>query len=107
MENTELKNLQLETKDFDLLIQGLENLPNKDMAGEMMVDMLSMAFAGKDEDFDKNKLAREREERKRESAKAKEALVEDIKILQSKLILLKRYLVQNNLLKDVENILRK
>lgn len=106
MENTDLKNLQLEEKDFDLLLKGLEALPHSDMAGEMMVDLLSLAFA-KDDPEDKRKVIEDREKRTRTKEKEKQHLIEEVKILQGKLLLLKRYLIQNNLLKDAENILRK
>lgn len=106
MENTDLKNLQLEEKDFDLLLKGLEVLPSSDLAGEMMIDLFSMAFA-KDDPEAKQKLLEDKENRKRAKEKEKQHLIEEVKILQGKLLLLKRYLIQNNLLKDAENILRK
>lgn len=95
-----LRNLSLTERDFDLLVAGLEHLPNKDTAGDLMGEMLIMGLARDEEDKErmKNDLEKKRVARDRE----KRLLVEDSKILQGKLLMLKRFLIENNLMKDVD-----
>lgn len=101
----DLKNLDLTEKDFQLLIDGLDELPNKGQAGEMMVDLFAGVLSKdsdpeKYSDFERKRMA-ERAKKERE----KEAMKEDIKILQGKLLMFKRYLIQQDALKQVGEML--
>ncbi|MEP7317193.1 MAG: hypothetical protein ABI921_00575 [Panacibacter sp.] len=64
-----LQQLNLTEKDFDLIIEGLENLPEKEMEQKIII------------------------------------LKEDIKILQGKLLMLKRHLMQEGALSTTYDIL--
>jgi len=94
----ELKHLNLTEKDFDLLVEGLEYLPEKGTTSELLGDLLTGMIA-------KNAAEQQRivEERKKKASAAinsKKALKEDIKILQGKLLMLKRYLIAEGALKQ-------
>jgi hypothetical protein len=94
----ELKHLNLTEKDFELLVEALEFLPEKGMTGELVGDLM-IGMMAKDSK-DQHRLL---EERRRQSAKkneGKKALREDVKILQGKLLMLKRFLVQEGALKE-------
>ncbi|MGB0521440.1 MAG: hypothetical protein ACPGJS_00700 [Flammeovirgaceae bacterium] len=92
-----MKDLDLTEKDFDLLIQGLENLPNKGQIVEFMGDLLGTMLAKDNEQaMDEFKMDREKERQERE-LKQKE-LNEDIGILKGKLLMFKRYLKNNKIL---------
>lgn len=101
----DIKNLELTERDFQLLVDGLDHLPSKDMAGEMF-EGLMMGLLKKDgethqmSEFEKKRLAE-----KAKKDRDKEALKEDIKILQGKLLMFKRYLIQQDALKQVDDIL--
>lgn len=100
-----IKNLELTEKDFQMLVDGLDALPEKGVSGEIF-ESLMVGLMKKDgdtkelSDFEKKRLA-ERAKKERE----KEALREDIKILQGKLLMFKRYLIQQDALKQVDDIL--
>jgi hypothetical protein len=101
----DVKNLELTERDFQLLVEGLDTLPEKGLAGEMMTDlfvgMLKMdSDSNEISDFEKKRIA-ERAKKERD----KESLKEDIKILQGKLLMFKRYLIQQDALKQVGEML--
>jgi hypothetical protein len=103
--NMDVKNLELTERDFQLLVEGLDTLPEKGLAGEMMTDlfvgMLKMdSDSNEISDFEKKRIA-ERAKKERD----KESLKEDIKILQGKLLMFKRYLIQQDALKQVGEML--
>jgi hypothetical protein len=101
----DVKNLELTEKDFQMLVDGLDCLPNKDQMGDML-EGLMVGLIKKDgesqqlTDFEKKRAAEKaKKEREREAQK------EDIKILQGKLLMFKRYLIQQDALKQVNDIL--
>lgn len=101
----DIRNLELTENDFRLLIDGLDTLPEKGMAGEM----IGMLFEGLLTDKNPEavaKLKAEREDKKRFEENAKQALREEIKILQGKLLMFKRYLIEIDALKQVNELLR-
>ena len=103
-----LEDIKLTEKDFELLVEGLEVLPNKDVAGEMMGELLLSALKpDKKEGEGYSEFMVKREQEKLESKKKKELLIEDVRILQGKLLQLKRFLHANNLLSKVHEILEK
>ena len=85
--STTLKHLNLTERDFELIIDGLEELPNKNAIGEMMGDLLLGVVS---------KIKRERDERINLKKKEQLLMKEDIKILQGKLLMLKRYLIEQD-----------
>lgn len=102
----ELKDLKLTENDFDLLVSGLEFLPNKGQSGELIGSLLESMFY---EDKPEIKLKFEKERKDGEVKKQREQKEqnEDIKILQGKLIILKRFLKQEGALKSAYDIINK
>lgn len=95
--------LNLIEADFNLLVEGLDYLPEKGAAGELMSSMLMrMVVKGDDE----MKKVEELEKRKQqELEKGKQLLKEETKILQGKLLMLKRYMQENNLLSQAYEVI--
>lgn len=98
-----LKHLNLTDKDFEMIVQGLEQLPHKNDTAEIMGELLISAFAKDDAHADKMKS--ERENRMRKMQDDKKQIIEDVRILQGKLLMLKRYLLENNLLSQANDII--
>jgi hypothetical protein len=99
----QIRMLNLTTKDFDLLVEGLDELPNKGVAGDLMVSMLIAGLSKDDAQREEQMRKREIEMKKKEDAKV--FLKEEVKILQGKLLMLKRYMQENKLLSDAYDIL--
>ena len=100
----DLKQLNLTEKDFDLIVEGLDTLPEKGIAGELMGGLFE-AILTKDDPTIKDKWQIEREKRQREREVKNRMLKEDIKILQGKLLMLKRYLIEQGALKEAYDII--
>jgi hypothetical protein len=102
----DLRNLQLTERDFQLLVDGLDTLPDKNVFGEAMSDMIIGMVAGDKKDSPEYLEHQRKKEIERVKAKReKEALKEDIRILQGKLLTFKRFLIQQDALKQVDDIL--
>lgn len=99
----QLRMLNLTMKDFDLIVEGLDELPNKGVAADMMVSILMAGFI-KDEEARASEMNKKEIEMKRKE-EAKAFMKEEIKILQGKLLMLKRYMQENKLLSDAYDIL--
>ena len=94
MDISEILSVGLTAEDFDLLIRGIDSIQPADAAVELMMDAMTMkSLAG-----DRNKIARYEAEmkakRNREQGE-KDRKAEDIVVLKSKLIQLKRLLTTN------------
>lgn len=100
---TGLKQLNLTDKDFQLLIDTLDYLPEKGSTGELMADLF-VNILGPNKNA-QDYAAREIEKLKKKRALEKAILSEDVKMLQAKLITFKRYLQENNLLKTAEDLI--
>lgn len=101
---TELKQLNLNEKDFDLLVEGLDALPEKGIAGEMIGDLMGAMFM-KDDEAAKAKYEADRDQKRRDKEDKQKMMKEDIKILQGKLLMLKRYLMEQGALNETYSIL--
>lgn len=101
---TQPQDLNLSEKDFDLIIEGLDSLPDKGLAGEMMGDLLG-AMLSKEAPDEKGKFMLDRERKKHEKESKQRELKEDIRILQGKLLMLKRYLREQGALKETYDII--
>jgi hypothetical protein len=101
---SELKHLNLTEKDFDLLVEGLDSLPEKGIAGELMGDLLH-AMLSKDDSEGKSKFQIEREKKQKDKELKQREMKEDIKILQGKLLMLKRYLIHHGALNETCEII--
>lgn len=100
----ELENLNLTENDFKLITDGLEALPNANMGGELMVGLLG-AMLGKDDPEAKAKFDAERKAERVKADRAKQLLIEDIRILQGKILSLQRLMRMSGLLKDASDII--
>lgn len=98
-----LQQLNLSERDFKLLIDGLDALPERGVAGDMMAEIIMHAFSKNEVDEKKMKLQLDAARRDKESKK--ESLIEDVKILQGKLIMLKRYLAEQGALDGANDII--
>lgn len=103
----EIKNLELSERDFQLLVEALDCLPEKNQGAEIMTELFvgMMKKDGENERFDEFERKRATDKLKKE--REKEALKEDIRILQGKLLMFKRFLIQQDALKQVDDILNK
>jgi|GEM_PF-6448131 len=107
-----IQTLDLTEKDFDLIIAGLDHLPQKSLAGDMITDLMSTIIEDKLPD-DRNAqsrfemLKRDRDKKAKMREAEKKDLVEDVRILQGKLLILKRYLKQEGALKEATDIITK
>lgn len=100
----DIKNLELTEQDFQLLVDGLDALPEKGLAGDMMGDLF-LGMLGRDNEEGMEKLKREREEKRRIQDMVKQQQKEEIRILQGKLLMLKRWLLQQGALKQANDVL--
>lgn len=100
-----LQQLNLTENDFKMLVDGLDALPEKGLAGEMMGDLIVGMMTDKSNPEAMEKVKKEREMKQAKAKKDKETMVEDIKILQGKLLMLKRYLQQQGALNTTYDIL--
>ena len=98
-----LKSINLTENDFDMMVKGLDALPNKDAAGEMMGDLLFGMLSKGADDIGTAKL--EIDKQKAKAKRDRDMLTEDVRVLQGKLILLKRYLLENDLMDKVTEML--
>lgn len=99
----DVKNLELTEQDFKLLIDALDVLPEKDAASDIMGHLLSGIL--KKEGAEMSDFERKREQEMKKKQSEKEALKEEIRILQGKLLMFKRFLIQQDALKQVDDIL--
>lgn len=100
----DIKRLNLTEKDFQLLMEGLENLPHKHVGAELLTDLLIGAVAKTDED--RQAFAKKQEIVQQKKIAERQLLKEDVAVLLGKLIQLKRYLIENNLMDQVTEYLK-
>lgn len=99
----QLKQLSLTENDFKLLIEGLDALPEKDAASLMMGDLLANILIK--DDLKKEEFERERMKKRVQAERNKDLMKDEVRILQGKLLLVKRYLIENNLLKEIDSMI--
>ena len=100
----DIKSLELTESEFDLIIEGLDALPEKGAAGEILGSLFECMFLKDNpEAFEKRQLERER--KREELDRKKEQQKEDVKVLQGKLLMLKRILLQDGALKQAHDII--
>lgn len=102
----DIKDLQLTEQDFQLLVDGLDSLPEKGLAGEMMGELF-VGMMAKDNPEAQEKWKRDRAIEQRKKETAKQQLKDDVRILQGKLLMLKRWMQQQGALKQAHDILEK
>ena len=99
-----IQQLNLTEKDFELIVDGLDCLPNKNSTGELMSGLLGSMLLKDDTDA-KIKFEREQKERQIKADRQKQLLTEEIRILQGKLLMLKRFLIEQGALTETNNII--
>lgn len=102
----ELQDINLTEEDFNIIIEGLDALPEKGRSGLMMSQMVATLLTKDDPRLEKEADAKIQKEFERMDRKNKER-ADDITLLKSKLILLKRFLQTNGALKTAEKIINK
>jgi hypothetical protein len=98
--------INLTEDDFKMLIEALDHLPHKHLPIEMMGDLMIGMVAGGDAAREQ-RLKREMNQKMSKDRPNPETLKEDVKILQGKLIMFKRYLIQENALRQANEALKK
>lgn len=101
----ELKDIKFTKEEFDLLIKGIEGLPSQDTAGDLMTGLLECMLTDKISPEVQAKREREKAIKEQAKKREKEALKENCWILQAKLVQLRRYLEQNKLLAEAQDII--
>lgn len=99
-----IQELQLTEQDFDLIVAGLDELPNKGFAG-LMMGALIKGMISKDDPEARAKFEADQKSEQLKVEREKKALSEDISVLKGKLIMLKRYLSTNGAIKTVDDII--
>ena len=101
----ELKDIKFTKDEFDMLIKGIEGLPNQDAASDIMSGLLDCIISDKISDEMKAKRDADKARKERKKEQEKEILKENCCILQSKLIQLRRFMEQNDLLVQAQEII--
>ena len=95
-----LENIEFTSKDFRLLIDGLDTLPDKNAAGEILTELLATSINKESADPEVlEEFMHERRVRKERDRLEKEALKDEITILKAKLLQLKRAMTKAGILK--------
>lgn len=100
METTQIKQLGISVADFELIVKALDHYTQKDFAGTIMTTLL----AGIIGDNPAQKAEFERREKILEAKRETERqiLTEDVRMVQSKIITLKRLMIENNLMESIK-----
>ncbi len=101
----DLKDIRLTKEDFDMLIKGLEALPTHGAAGDLMADLMeTMVLEKAPESFKKERAMQKAKKEKEKELKVSQ-MKEDCWILQAKLVQLRRYMEQNKLIAEAQDII--
>ena len=101
----ELKDIKFTRDEFQMLIKGLDALPSQGQSGELMGDLVEMMLLDKVPNEIKMERERKKAQEKRKKESEIEQLKEDCTILQSKLIQLRRYMEQNDMIAEAQDII--
>lgn len=101
----ELKDFQLTGSDFDLLMEGLDELPNKGQTGLLLGGLFGTILADRMNPEGRQKVEADQRLREDEHKRKIDSRKEDITILKGKLAMLKRLMQTQGALKSVENII--
>ena len=105
----QLKNLGLTANDFKLLVDGLDALPERFATGEFMSDLLVTMLEDKKEPGQPRSsvISDYHHDQKKKRQREKEFIKEECKILQGKLLMLKRFMQQQGALNETIDIINK
>jgi len=99
----DLKQLNLTEDDFKMIVDGLDQLPSRGAIGNMMMHMLTASMSDEKPEA-KEKAMKRLEETEKKEERERTILVENIKILQGKLLMFKRFLQQEGALQQAKSI---
>lgn len=105
MDIKDILSVGLTAEDFDTLIEGLDAIPEKGIAGELMSSLL-LGLLVPDNERLKKEHAQRVEAKAKDMAKKMEGRKEDFIVLKSKLILLKRLLSGNEAIHMAKEVLK-
>lgn len=97
----DLKNLELTIKDFDLIVKSLEAFPDKDRAEMILMELTGQAVLG---DASKERFKSEFAQKRAKADRERVVILEEVRILQGKLLMLKRYMEKNNFLAELDDL---
>lgn len=100
----DIKDLELSEGDFNLLIKALDFLPESGLAGEMMASLIT-GMLPTDRNARSNMEAKEKA-RQRNREADKEFLKEECRILQGRLLVIRRKFLQEGALRQTGEILK-
>ena len=105
MDLKDILQVGLTSEDFDVMLEGLEAIPEKGFGHEMMLTLISIASGSATDPKRSAEFKRDSAHRMRELEKKGKARADDLVILKSKLILLKRLLLSNDAIRQANEIL--
>lgn len=107
MELQDILSVGLTAEDFDVVLEGLEAIPEKAHLTEMMAGTTGMLLGSLGNDSRRKEMERDMEKKMKEVIARNDARREDLTILKSKVILLKRLLLTNARVREAQDILNK
>lgn len=105
MDIKDILSVGLTAEDFDTCIEGLDAIPEKGMAQELMHGTLGLLFGTMANDQRRKEMEQQFKGKMKTMEQRVAARKDDLTILKSKLILLKRLLLSNEALRTVNEIL--
>ncbi|HXR85045.1 MAG TPA: hypothetical protein VN722_12085 [Hanamia sp.] len=100
----QIENFDLTEDDFKLIIDGLDCLPTKSFPGTMMIEIIGAIMPDQDEEIMERR-KRELDTKFKKQELERQLLIENIRILQGKLLTIKRFLREQGALKEANNII--
>jgi predicted amino acid-binding ACT domain protein len=105
MDIKDILSVGLTAEDFDVLLEGLDSIPEKGMAQEIMRGTMTMLLTADSNPSRRTEMQRQVKRSAEELQKKADGRKEDLVILKSKLILLKRLLLSNDAIRQANEIL--
>lgn len=103
MDIKDILSVGLTVEDFDLLMEGIDAIPEKGLAQEMALSLMAVTTGGSPQRMEEAKRAAIN--RLRDMEKKTNGRKDDLVILKSKLVLLKRLLLSNEAVRAANDIL--
>lgn len=101
-----VKDLDLTTEDFTMLMDALEHLPFKNTGNDVVDAMMDGVLAAHSPEK-KDEISRKRKVKLAQDQRERADVIEKIRLLQAKIIMIKRVMIQENALKEANEIINK
>jgi hypothetical protein len=101
-----VKDLNFSDEDIKLMLEGLEQLPNKYLASDIMIAMMDGVLSDNTDPNATIKRKQAIQDRENKRKDEMDELKENTIILRGKLLMFKRYLLQESALKQTNDILK-